>query len=281
MKTMFCKNCGKPLEDGAKFCAECGTKFEPEEKTGEDVADKAVAVASEAAEQAKEKAKSFVNKAKELFKKFKSLSTKQKLIRIFVFVLILILLGGVTGGDGPAKVKHNSSTDCYYFDIKYDDFCERIADDISAVMGISESQIKEYCKAITPYDDCCTFCGEDVLEYEIVIEKNIVAVLKINVYVEPKTNKVVWAKVFKAKGSSTTEKFATLANGVSKALCGKELTSLESYVSDIAESFDRNTTYIQYKDYELKLDETKNLTGELTGSIARSLEIYCKDACSE
>ena len=83
----------------------------------------------EAVEQTKEKAKDFAKKEKENYKNFKSLSTKQKLIRIAVPVLVLIILINIFGG-GSGNNSHvikAESSDGYgnvAFDLTFEEFIE-------------------------------------------------------------------------------------------------------------------------------------------------------------
>lgn len=139
---MICSKCGKEIDDDSKFCAKCGAKIEQEENTSSEQANKAVAAASEAynevkhiakglaekgfegynnlkniskeeqqeaIEQTKEKAKNFAEKEKENYKNFKNLTTKQKLVRIAVPVLVLVILINIFGG-GKLTVKNNNDT---------------------------------------------------------------------------------------------------------------------------------------------------------------------------
>ena len=65
----------------------------------------------EAVEQTKVKAKNFVSKEIENYKNFKNLTTKQKLIRIIIPVLALLIFGGLFGGKSY-KNDEDSAIEC-------------------------------------------------------------------------------------------------------------------------------------------------------------------------
>lgn len=121
---MVCKNCGKEIEEGLKICPECNTDNSAvEEKQSQwqtdfiqekgqkakELAEKGIEnikdfksmtkeEQKEVVDQTKEKAKDFLNKEKGNYKNFKNLSTKQKIIRIAVPVIILAVIIGIFSG---------------------------------------------------------------------------------------------------------------------------------------------------------------------------------------
>ena len=160
---MICSKCGKEIDDDSKFCAKCGAKIEQEENTSSEQANKAVAAASEAynevkhiakglaekgfegynnlkniskeeqqeaIEQTKEKAKNFAEKEKENYKNFKNLTTKQKLVRIAVPVLVLVILVNIFGGGNGnnsyvIKADSGDGFGNVTFDMSFEEFIEK------------------------------------------------------------------------------------------------------------------------------------------------------------
>ncbi len=166
---MIYNKCGKEIDDDSKFCTECGAEIKAEENTGSETADKAVAATSEAYEEAKQiakevgqgakvlaekgidsyknfknmskeeqqeaieqtkKAKNFADKEKENYKNFKNLSVKQKIVRIAVPVLVLIILVNIFGGGNGnnsyvIKADSGSGFGNVTFYITFEEFIEK------------------------------------------------------------------------------------------------------------------------------------------------------------
>ena len=143
-KYMFCKNCGKPNEDGSKFCSSCGYNLEEEvtgevtisEETNENtvseetekvvpesntdldkIKEKATEIGSELKEkvanidvdEAKDQAKNFAENEVKNYKNFKNLTLKQKLIRIVIPVIVLIIIISIIVPKGPSDEDYISS----------------------------------------------------------------------------------------------------------------------------------------------------------------------------
>ena len=118
---MYCSNCGKEIDAGAKFCPECGTKIEqnPEEQKAE-VVEQAYNESSQqspeavksnkAAEDDIEFSQGYTDMSKELPKNMKAGGAKKKLklllvIVIIIAVAILLLLGLFFGGSESGRIK--------------------------------------------------------------------------------------------------------------------------------------------------------------------------------
>ena len=252
---MICSKCGKEIDDGLEICAKCTAEIKLEET--------------------KKKAEGFVKEEKKNYTNFKNLSFKQKLIRVAVPVLAVIILISAFSGGGTASVESDSRNDCYYFDIKYNEFCKEMADAISEVSGVSKSDIKKSCKTLNPYEDSCEYCGNDVLKYEIEAEwGRYTSALGIDVYVDPKTDRVIYVEVIKANGASSRANFRIITDRASEVLCGKKITKLGSHITDTKTDGDKSITDIEYKDYKLNLIEG----GGYTMGDYRKLRISCLDA---
>ncbi len=118
---MNCKNCGKEIDNGLEFCAECQTATAEKE---DDAVNETVKTASESVDtpkevwakltakgtSAKEKNVYFLNLLKALAKKiignyknFKNLNMKQKILHIAIPILIVLVLFGSGGSGGMSE----------------------------------------------------------------------------------------------------------------------------------------------------------------------------------
>ncbi len=280
---MKCIKCGKEIDNDSKFCDGCGAAVVTEEvqpdtnASAETAAIENKDVSAEAvAPQVNSKPKSFIEKEINNYKNFKNLSSKQKLIRILVPVLILaIIIIIVTPGGSSEEVGVVKNGENYAFDITYEDFCEEMAEVCSAVTGISESDVITFCEELTPEDETVEYYSGNLKKYTIGLESSTFSsallVLKIEVYVEPETDNVVCVTIFKANGSSTIDNFNVLANKASLILSGRIVGEMDDCLVKTVDESWQQTHYFVYEDCGMKFEQQKNT---VSGGDLRRLTIY-------
>lgn len=201
---MFCKNCGKEIDADSNFCVKCGEKIEVEEKiTPAETANKTSECANQmigkvdqGTKEFAEKSKSFVAKEKNNYKNFKNLSIKQKIIRIVVPMLILIVLINIfsSGNSSNSYVIEADSGSTFgnvTFDLTFDEFINNYNSCIDKDEEFESVAQMRYLKA-SGFDKNTLDGG--VIEYSQNLGYNFgttfKALAKLYIYVNPNTDTI-------------------------------------------------------------------------------------------
>lgn len=201
---MNCKNCGKEIDADSKFCVNCGEKIEVEEKTTpaetvnktSECANQIVGKVDQDTREFAEKGKSFVAKEKDNYKNFKNLSTKQKIIRIVVPVLILIVLINIfSSGNGSNSYVIEADSGTTFgnvtFDLTFDEFINNYNSCIDEDEEFESVAQMRYLKA-SDFDKNTLDGG--VIEYSQNLGYNFgttfKALAKLYIYINPNTDTI-------------------------------------------------------------------------------------------
>lgn len=210
---------------------------------------------------------------------------KKILAMLLVFVLLCGLCACSDGGsetpDGigndeiseiPGVIKSGEN---WIFDITYDEFCQEMVEVFSVITGATEDAVIKYCNEIPVYDGTLDYYAGNLDKYEIGLEasqfSNALFVLKVEVYVEPETEKVVTVSVFKANGSSTLDNFNMLANKASLILSGRIVGEMDDC---LVKTIDQDWEQLHYFEYEGCGMEFEQQKSGVSGGDLRRLNVY-------
>ncbi len=203
--------------------------------------------------------------------------------KLSVMLLAIVLLFGFCAcGDESSGTPEVTGTpeviksgDNCVFDITYGDFCQEMSEVFSVITGASEDAVITYCNEIPAYDATLDYYSGNLIKYEIGLEtstfSDAIFVLKVEVYVEPETEKVVTVSVFKANGSSTLDNFNMLANKASLILSGRIVGEMDDC---LVKTIDQDWEQLHYFEYEGCGMEFEQQKSGVSGGDLRRLNIY-------